>query len=219
MKLAVFNGSPRKSKSNSTLLMNHFSSGYYSNNKKVLPLNYLAQTNLNQEHIKAFDNADTVLLIFPLYTDAMPGQVKFFLESIADLESNGKRVGFIVQSGFPEAYHSIFIERYLKRLAEKQNWEYIGTVIKGGVEGIKIMPPSMTNKLFKNFYNLGKDFALTGQFNSTIVQNLRNPYRMSTVRRGFFRIMLTTGLANFYWNKNLKENNAYDKRFAQPYAV
>lgn len=218
MQLAIFNGSPRKTKSNSTLLMNNFLNGYHDTASPHLPIHYLAATKENPAHLKYFEEADTVIIIFPLYTDAMPGQVKFFFESLAQIESKGKNVGFIVQSGFPEAYHSIFIERYLEKLSRKKEWNYLGTIIKGGVEGIQIMPPSMTKKLYHQFYELGLYFAATGKFESNIVAQLRTPYRMSALRRTAFRIMIQTGLPNYYWNKKLKENNAFEKRFAQPYA-
>jgi len=182
-------------------------------------MHYLASTQKNSEHLQAAQEADTLLIIFPLYTDAMPGQVKFFFESLASINLKGKSIGFIVQSGFPEAYHSIFVERYLTKLAKRLECFYLGTVIKGGVEGIQIMPASMTKKLYTNFYELGKHFAESGMFNKKIVAALRKPYRMSIIRREVFRFMIFTGLANFYWNMKLKEHKAYDKRFAQPYAI
>jgi hypothetical protein len=218
MQLAIFNGSPRKAKSNSTLLINHFLNGYYGTDTHYTHIHYLATTSDTEKHIEVFKKADTLIVIFPLYTDAMPGQVKLFFENIALINSKGKKVGFIVQSGFPESYHSIFVKRYLDKLASKLEWDYLGTVIKGGVEGIQIMPKSMTGKLFLQFNNLGKYFCETGKFNPIIVGQLATPYRMSFVRRVFFKLMIKTNLANFYWVSKLKENNAMDQRFACPYA-
>lgn len=218
MQLTIFNGSPRIKKSNSTLLIKHFLKGYNDTTISDIDIHYLAHTKKIADQIKAFIEADTIIIIFPLYTDAMPGQVKFFFESLSDINTKGKNIGFIVQSGFPEAYHSTFIERYLEKLATRLHCNYLGTVIKGGVEGIQIMPPSMTKKLFHQFEELGKYFALTGEFKPEVVKKLRNPYRMSLLRRTIFRLMIVMGLANFYWNMKLKENNAYEKRFAQPYA-
>ena len=217
MQLAIFNGSPRKTKSNSTILVQHFLKGYNNDNNTLVNIHYLADIQNNPEHIEKFLEADTIIIIFPLYTDAMPGQVKYFLESIENLDSSGKNIGFIVQSGFPEAYQSSFIEKYLQKISKTMGWNYLGTIIKGGVEGIQIMPLSMTKKLFLNFEKLGCYFALTGKFDLAINKKLREPYRMNFFRLLFFRLGIKTGLANFYWNKKLKENNAYDLRFAQPY--
>lgn len=217
MRLAIFNGSPRKSKSNSTLLMQQFIKGFSSHDTSDVTIHYLADASKTAEHVEKFDEADTVIIIFPLYTDAMPGQVKNFIEQLERIDSKGKTVGFIVQSGFPEAYHSIFIERYIQKLAKRMAWNYLGTVIKGGVEGIQIMPPNMTKKLYTHFEKLGSHFAETGKFDPLIVKKLRFPYRMNQARILFMRFMMLFGLENFYWNMKLKEHNAYDKRFARPY--
>ncbi|HPS13468.1 MAG TPA: NAD(P)H-dependent oxidoreductase [Prolixibacteraceae bacterium] len=217
MKLAIFNGSPRKTKSNSTILIQQFLKGLNKNDHSDIGIYYLADIPKNQEHTQKFIEADTVIIIFPLYTDAMPGQVKYFLETIEKMDSKGKNVGFIVQSGFPEAYHSIFIEKYLQKTAKRMGWNNLGTVIKGGVEGIQIMPPSMTKKLFLNFEKMGSYFAETGKFDPIISKKLRNPYRMNFFRRTTLRVMMLLGWSNFYWNLKLKENHAYNQRFAQPY--
>jgi hypothetical protein len=148
----------------------------------------------------------------------MPGIVKEFFESIVQLEiTNSKKIGFIVQSGFPEAIHSIFVERYLKKLTKRIKCEYLGTIIKGGVEGIQIMPPLMTKKLFGRFEDLGEYFAKNAAFSAEIQERLRKPFKMSLMRRFIFSLINKTGLTNFYWNSNLKRNNAFSKRFDKPF--
>ena len=77
--------------------------------------------------------------------------------------------GCIVQSGFPEPNHSQYVARYMEKLAERLGCVYKGTVIRGGVEGIKGQPPLMTRKLFKSFYQLGKYFGHTRNFDDEIV--------------------------------------------------
>jgi len=218
MKLAIFNGSPRNKKSNSKILMEHFLEGYRKVTAEEVPVHYLANLAKMDDHVKAFEDAETVIIIFPLYTDCMPGIVKEFIERIAQLKnSSPKKVGFIVQSGFPEGIHSVYVERYLKKLAERQKWDYLGTVIKGGVEGIQIMPPLMTKKLFENFIKLGEYFGQTGEYSQELIDILRKPYKLSKGRLFTFRIGEKLGFTNFYWNSNLKKNNAFEKIFAQPY--
>ena len=219
MKLTIYNGSPRRKKSNSLLLINHFLEGYNSVKPQEVPVYHLAGKRDKQEQLQAFKEAETVIIIFPLYTDCMPGIVKEFIEEIAAQEYTGnKKIGFIVQSGFPEAIHSVYVERYLEKLSRRLKFEYLGTIIKGGVEGIQVMPEGMTKKLFTNFNKLGKYFAETGSFSSEIKQSLRKPYKMSKSRLFAFKALQKTGLTNFYWNGKLKEHNAFDKRFAAPYA-
>jgi FMN-dependent NADH-azoreductase len=102
--LAIFNGSPRETKSYSTILIHNFLKGYNNYDHSDFIIHYLAGTQKNSEHIEKFPEANTIIIIFPLYTEAMLSQVKYFIESIESVVSSGKSFGLIVQSGFPEAY-------------------------------------------------------------------------------------------------------------------
>jgi len=218
MKLAIFNGSPRNKKSNSKILIHHFLQGYNRICTEPVSIQYLANRKKKDEQVEIFKNSEQVIIIFPLYTDSMPGIVKEFFESIIDLPlSPTKKIGFIVQSGFPESIHSIYIERYLEKLTRRLKCEYLGTIIKGGVEGIQIMPPFMTKKLFRKFEDLGEYFAKNETFSVEIQKLLRKPFKMSILRKFIFSAFSKTGLTNFYWNSNLKKNKAFGKRFDKPF--
>ena len=219
MKLAIFNGSPRNKKSNSKVLIDQFLNGYNSIDKEEIEVCFLASIKQREKAVDILESADTIILIFPLYSDSMPGIVKEFIENItAHTTTSNKNVGYIVQSGFPESIQSSFIERYLKKFTEKRlSCNYLGTVIKGGVEGIQIMPANMTRKLFSRFYELGVYFARTGTFSPQITAKLRKPFKLSNGRKILFRILNLTGLANYYWNSNLKKYGAYERRFDRPY--
>jgi NAD(P)H-dependent FMN reductase len=218
MQLAIINGSPRYKNSNSAILVQQFLKGFQSNS--VTTLSYLSGAENRKKAVADFASSDTVLIIFPLYTDCMPGIVKEFFEDLIKIESVGqKKIGFIVQSGFPESIHSVALERYLEKLTKRLGHIYLGTVIKGGVEGIKIMPPGMTKKLFSQFEQLGRYFAEFQNFDPQIMKQLRNPYRLSPLRIMFFKLMSKTGLTNYYWNMNLKKNNAFEKRFDKPFSM
>lgn len=221
MKPVIINGSPRNKKSNSKLLIDEFLKGFYKVDSEVADIYFLANARQRDEAVQAFRENEIILIIFPLYTDSMPGIVKEFFEKIyAEPLKNKKSIGFIVQSGFPEAKHSIFIERYLKKFTGKKlKADYLGTIIKGGVEGIQIMPPRMNAKLFKSFRDLGEHFARTGQFSESIRERLRKPFKLSGGRRIFFRLISLTGFNNYYWNSRLKKYGAYEKRFDRPYEV
>lgn len=218
MKLAIFNGSPRQKKSNSKLLIDKFLEGFSSISNENYTVDYLGKIKNNAEHLSNFQQADVVIVIFPLYTDSMPGIVKQFFELIYHNASNyQKSIGFIIQSGFPETIHSSFVVKYLEKLTKRLKCNYLGSVIKGGVEGIQIQPPFITAKLFANFYQLGYYFAQNKVFCQDIVKKMNKPYKMNAFRRGVFKLMKKTGLANFYWNHNLKKNNAYEIRFDKPF--
>jgi multimeric flavodoxin WrbA len=218
MQLAIINGSPRYKNSNSAILVQQFLKGFQSNS--VTTLSYLSGAENRKKAAADFASSDTVLIIFPLYTDCMPGIVKEFFEDLIYIENTAqKRIGFIVQSGFPESIQSEALERYLEKLTKRLGHIYLGTVIKGGVEGIKIMPPGMTKKLFSQFEQMGRYFAEFQNFDPQIMKQLRNPYRLSPLRIMFFNLMSKTGLTNFYWNMNLKKNNAFEKRFDKPFSM
>lgn len=218
MKLVIFNGSPRYKKSNSKILIEHFLKGYNTINPDPVPVHYLANQKQKDEQKKGFQNSEIVIVVFPLYTDCMPGIVKEFLEGIVEMKLNSsKKIGFIVQSGFPEAIHSIYVERYLEKFTKRIQCEYLGTIIKGAIEGIQIMPPAMTNKLFGRFESLGEYFAKHEEFSPEINKIFRKPYKMSPLRAFLVKLISKTGLTNFYWNNNLKKNNAFHKRFDKPF--
>ena len=228
MKLTIFNGSPRGKGSNTKILLDHFTrgfteTGHTDENGETIPNKvepaYLVNVDDTEEHVEMFRDATHVLLAFPLYTDAMPGIVKHFIEKLEPLcgmESNPE-IGFLVQSGFPEPLHSRYVEKYLEKLAARLHCKYLGTIVKGGVEGIQVQPPRMTKKLFDSFYRLGLEYGKTGAFDKNILRSLAPRERMSGFLRVLFTILAPTGLPDFYWNRQLKKNNAYDKRFARPY--
>jgi len=220
MKLTVFNGSPRGKRSNTKILLEHFLNGFMTTDRNIYEIFYLNRLRNSDKFVKSFQEAERVLMAFPLYTDAMPAMVKTFVESLEPLcgREGNLDIGFIVQSGFPEAIHSRYVERYLEKLTRRLGCRYTGTVIKGGVEGIQVQPAWMTRKLFKYFYQLGKTFGETGKFDEQIMLKLAKPERYSKFVLLAYKLLDKIGLTKFYWNKMLKENNAYEKRFAKPYA-
>jgi len=218
MKLVIFNGSPRNKNSNSTLLTEQFLQGYGQSESEKVPVHYLANIKKMPEAVELFKTAEQIIVIFPLYADSMPGIVKEFIEAIAVSEfESPQKLGFIVHSGFPEAIQSTFVERYLEKLSRRLKVEYLGTVIKGASEGIRIMPPVMTRKLYSRFQALGKYFAETGSFSEEIKDQLAQPFKLKGIRLLIAKFMSNTSVGNFYWNSNLKKNEAFINRFDRPY--
>ena len=241
MKLTIFNGSPRGQNSNTKILLDHFINGFMMkngnsynltyiksevDNDKFIKLfkeawhNFLIDDSNSDKFVKLFKESEQVLLAFPLCHDSMPAIVKAFIESLEPLcgRQDNPGIGFIVQSGFPETIHSRYVEQFLKKLAIRLGCKYTGTVIKGGVEGIKVKPAWMTKKLFKSFHQLGETFGEKGIFDKQIILKLAKPERYSKFSLVIFRILQKIGLTNFYWDSMLKKNNAFEKRFDKPYA-
>jgi multimeric flavodoxin WrbA len=166
-----------------------------------------------------FAASEAVLVGFPLYTDAMPGIVKTFIEALEPLRgrSNNPALGFVMQSGFPESTHLRHVERYLAKLAARLGSPYLGALIKGGGEGIRLMPDNMNRKLFDQLIALGQSLRTTGQFPLDAVQKLAKPERYPAYLMPVFKVLVKSPVLSMYWNNQLKENGVYDQRFAQPF--
>lgn len=174
MRLTVFNGSPRGKTSNTKLLMEHFGRGFLEQQSNQMEVVYLSRIRELEHQVDTFAQAEHVILACPLYTDAMPGIVKNFVESLETLcgRPESPSLGFVVQSGFQEPAHSRYLERYLVKLASRLGCAYFGTAVKGGVEGIQVMPGWMTRKLFNIFYLLGKNYSAESGFDGNLLQKL-----------------------------------------------
>ena len=135
MKLTVFNGSPRGKNSNSRILLEHFLKGFMTTKGNTYELADLARVKESADCLKLFQEAEQVLLAFPLYTDAMPAIVKTFIESLEPLcdRTGNPDIGFIVQGGLPEVSHSRYVERYLKKLSLSLGCRYKCTETRGGI--------------------------------------------------------------------------------------
>jgi NAD(P)H-dependent FMN reductase len=218
MRIAIINGSPRGMKSNRRLMTDQFLEGFREGNPAAAyEMYYLVNRHQIQDAIDCCLQSDVVLIAFPLYTDAMPGIVKMFFEKVPLLP--GKKIAFFVQSGFPEAIHCFYLEKYLEKFAHRLGAEYLGTVTKGNVEGIQERPAWMNKGLFSSFRSLGLHFAQTGELDKKIVSKLKKPFKFPAASQVFFRLISLTGIFNSGWNHLLKANHAYEVRHARPYEV
>ena len=215
MKLVMLNGSPRGKNSNTRLLFEQILAGMREVDASIeAEVFYLRNTDSTALYVAAVDCADMIILGFPLYTDGMPGVTKHFIDALYPHNLAGKPLAFLVQSGFRESRHSQPVARYLRKLCERLNGKHVGTIIRGGVEGIQIQPEVMTRKLFKRFNQLGVSLAADGFFDDRLLKELLKPEKLSLAAKTF----LKTNASHMYWDMKLKENNAFDKRFDKPYA-
>jgi multimeric flavodoxin WrbA len=168
----------------------------------------------------AFLDADEVLIAFPLYTDSMPGIVKNFFDSLASADIRrlaGKRLAFVIQSGFPESMQSESAAEYCSRLCGRLGCTHAGTIVKAGLEGIRLMPEQATRRLRESFMEAGRELAIDGRFSETLISAMARPRRLSLAGRIIYRLLALTGLSNFYWDMMLRKYHAYARRFDAPY--
>lgn len=218
-KLTIFNGSPRGRKGNTPIMLKQFGSGFASVPGHTYEIHNLNRLKDIEKHIRFYAAAECVWLGFPLYTDAMPGMVKNFIETLGSLRGRGNNppIGFLVQSGFPEALHSRYVERYLQKLAARLSAPYLGTIVKGGGEGVRMMPDDKNAPLFEALHGLGSSFAITGQLDPDLLPVVAGVERYAAILGPVFKIFLRTRMASGYWDSQLKSNGIYEQRFAQPY--
>jgi NAD(P)H-dependent FMN reductase len=220
VKRLLLNGSPRGKDANSRRILAWIEQGLSQAGTHVDAVLDLAPDPTRASHVQAFLDADEVVLAFPLYTDSMPGMVKAFLETIAQADTRrlqGKRVAFVIQSGFPEGIHTEALGAYLARLCERLGFVHLGTLRKGGVEGIRIMPPKSVAKIQAPFVQAGQELGARGRFSSELMRTMAEPRVLDWKARALIRALGAIGLINYYWNHMLKQHGAFPRRFDAPY--
>lgn len=221
MKRLLLNGSPRGESSNSRLICTWMAEGVSEAGAPSPDIVTLAGSGGTERGVRAILSADEILLVFPLYTDSMPGIVAAFTNALADLapgRTAGKRVGYVVHSGFPESVQSEPLAAYLERLSARLGFTHLGTVIKGGSEGLRLNPGSGRSQTAERFRSLGRSLAARGTFDAEDLASLARPRRLGPGARILFRLLVLSGLLQTYWNVMLRKHGAYDRRFDRPYA-
>lgn len=216
-RLTLFNGSPRGKRGNSPIFLSEFARGFGGESE----MHHLVRVKQTESFVQAFGQAECAWIGFPLYTDAMPGVVKHFIEALEPLvgKPNNPPLGFVVQSGFPEALHSRYIERYLEKLAARLGSPYLGTIVKGNGEGVRNMPREATRDLFTNLQALGAGLARDGRLDQKILTRIAMPERFPLYLWPIFQVFLRLPVAHSYFDEMLKKNGVYEQRFARPFSV
>jgi multimeric flavodoxin WrbA len=215
-KITIFNGSPRGHRGNTPLMLGQVAKGFGRETETY----HLVRMKETDKMVQAFSQAECILLGFPLYTDSMPGVVKHFVEALEPLagRKNNPPIAFFVQSGFPEALHSRYVERYLEKLATRLGSPYLGTIVRGGGEGTRDMPANMTQQLFDNLQILGANLAANGRFDPAQLQAVKGVERYPTILAPIFHLFVRLPMAHQYFDTMLKQNEVYEQRFARPFA-
>ena len=209
-KLVIYNGSPRRSGSNSALILQRTAEALGDR----VEIRDLKKRDKWEEWAEALKNEKDVMFFTPLYVHAMPSHV---MEFFGKLQSSEGSISFFVQSGFPESSQSHYLEAYFEQLALRLGRTYLGTAIKGGVEGLQLRPARAQQKITEAMVKAIVNLVCDGSFNLTDIRQLAIPVRFGKVMEILFKLLVRTGLTNYMWDKQLKENDAYKIRFDRPY--
>lgn len=211
-KLIIYNGSPRRSGSNTAMILEHVKSRL----NDTVEIRDLKDKDQWHEWVSNFKNEENVLFAMPLYVHAMPSHVMAFIEKLEPSEGS---IAFVIQSGFPESSQSYFLEAYFEELSKILNRKYLGSAIKGGIEGLQIRPLKQQNKMIEPFVALVEGLVAQGEMDPALINKLGNPIYLSKAMQLFFTLLKKTGLVNIFWDQQLKKNNSFEKRFAKPYKI
>jgi multimeric flavodoxin WrbA len=209
-KLVIYNGSPRKRGSNSAIILEKV--------KKALgdrvEIRDLKEVNKWDMWAETFNEEEHVMFFMPLYIHGMPSHVMAFFEK---LQVSKGSISFFVQQGFPESSQSYYLVAYFEQLAVRLERTYLGTAIKGGVEGIQMRSSKVQDKMFDPMVKLITNLMDEGKFKPSDINALAQPIRFEKVAIILIKLICKFGLTNLMWNKQLKENGAFENRFDQPY--
>lgn len=211
MKLCIVNGSPRGKNSNTSKIIKWMFKG-----KSNINVFYTAMYHDQSQLVKNIKEYETYLIIFPLYTDAMPYAVKSLFEHLekSKVYFNNKNVYFIIHSGFPEARQSRPVEGYTKYFAELIGMNCVSTAVKGHSEGFRFLPEVFMLKTIKDFAKLGRCVLEGAAFNEKCLKRLAYPEKLSGRQLSRYE---KKGCGTMYWNVLLKKNKAFKQRFAVPF--
>jgi hypothetical protein len=220
--LLLLNGSPRGPRSNSMKMLTRLADGWEQGGGKAPEALHLARSADFARAVEAFPLAHTVLLGMPLYTDSMPALVKSYIEALAPrtgprLAGTNPTLAFLVQSGFPEALHSRPLERYLAKLTQRLHAPYAGTIVRGLGEALQATPEEHNQKLWAQLRILGEQLARHGRFGEAELRAVAGTERFSPVVATLLGLTMRLPAVQFPWNRRLKKNGAWERRFAAPY--
>ena len=208
-KLVIYNGSPRRSRSNSTLVLEKVVEVL----QDKVELRDLKERKNWEKWEEAFETDKHVMFFTPLYVHAMPSHVMGFIER---LKPSSGSISFFVQSGFPESSQSYYLEAYFEQWALRMQRTYLGTAIKGGLEGLQMRPPVAQEKMIEPLVKAIVNLMSEGKFNALDIQNLAKPIRFGKGSVVIFNL-LWRSMLDLFWNHQLKANGAYEKRFHRPW--
>jgi multimeric flavodoxin WrbA len=216
MSLIVYNGSPRGEKSNSSIITSWFLEGYGSDNTEI---RFLKKFKQHLTYAEEMIKHDQVLIVFPLYVDGMPGQVKHFYEILSSIKEKvkDKQITFIIHSGFSDGIQSRVLEHHCNIFANIMELNNHGVIIIPGSEGFRLMPPAMTKKKRLAVSRLGASYKANEKYNASDIKFLFGKEKSSKSGRFIYRILGILGLTNTYWNSQLKRNKAKKNCFDAPY--
>lgn len=170
-----------------------------------------------KELLSKVNNADLIILAFPLYIDCLPAGVIKTLELIANHRkslNNPKKIGFVVliNCGFPEAEQNNTAVEICKIFAREVGFEWKGALAlgMGGAIGGRPLEErgGMVRNVKKGYFIAAKALAEGRDIPEEAIE---------LVAKRFMPITLYSKMGNLGWNRQAKKFGARKKIKAKPY--
>ncbi|NLY09090.1 MAG: NAD(P)H-dependent oxidoreductase [Tissierellia bacterium] len=213
MKIVAINGSPKKTKNTSAKIIKEIEEILCMDIKVIKALDLVGESDSNQKILsKQIIEADVLLIVCPLYVDALPSPVVRAMQ-IIEKESKESdllpRAYGISQCGFFEATHNKIALKIMQNFCSKVgiHWQY-GIGIGAGVflGETKQINSGPTKAVYNELEKLCKD----------IKNDLREVRENSYISPSMLRILYKLG-GNIQWKSQAKKNNVYDKLHDKPF--
>ncbi|MDD3140766.1 MAG: NAD(P)H-dependent oxidoreductase [Lachnospiraceae bacterium] len=214
MSLVVLNGSPKKSRSSTAAIIQGIKEIIGNDITVFQAVDFMRKADVENETVIAeILKADTLLIVFPLYVDALPMPLVTImqcLEKKAKALKSMPKVYAICHCGFYEASQNETALRMIYNFCNRTgfSWQYgvgIGAgVFLGGAKEIKKGP---TKEIFNVLCSLCS--AVKGNLN----EKKENVFIMPSVPR---LIYIFGG--NMGWKRQAKNNGVSDKLRSTPFA-
>ena len=212
-------GSPRTKKSTSASLGGYLFKQLSARNIETQTIQIYTSINSQKrmdEMYTAIDNADLVVLAFPLYVDTLPAPVISTLEKIA-AHRQGKnspvRFAAISNCGFPEAEHNATALATCEEFAHETGSSWMGSLALGGGEGLVHGVPlnEMDGRAIplKKSLELAAEALANGQF---IPQIARDMLARPIIPNWMYKLF-----GGYGWKQNAKRYGVQKSLRAQPY--
>ncbi|MCD6115795.1 hypothetical protein J7K93_02165 [bacterium] len=174
---------------------------------------------LKNELLSAANNADIVILTFPLYVDCLPYLVIRTMELIYEnryKKDNSTEQNFlcIANCGFPEAFHNNTALNICREFASETGFNWIGGLSLGGGEAIGGKPlrdvKGMAHNIIKSL-NLTADAIAAG---NTVPQQAVTLMAKPLIPNWVYLLF-----GSMSWKKLAKKYGAKNKLYDKPYSI
>ncbi len=78
-------------------------------------------------------------------------------------------------------------------------------------------PPASQEKMIEPMVKSIHNLVYNGNFNPEDIRRLARPVRFGKGAQLIFKLIARFGPINYFWDQQLKNNGAYEKRFDRPF--